>query len=208
MDGDRYHRALSRRYQLLYKQAGQSHFAPDELAHNALRPLMKDAKSYGDAVVALLDHAADVIEQRMDMPVLRDLVDRDALKEEIAHYAQSISADPRGKNLALNACERYIDDLDLTTVVSGVGQTLIASYFMNIYDANFDSPAMTAPRTTKCGISHATVLSQLPEIRSHVEGYVSQIANSVAKKLSLDHVRKPNSPRANDTVGLDEMLSR
>lgn len=207
MDGDRYHRALSRRYQLLYKQAGQSHFAPDELAHNALRPLMKDARGYGDAVVALLGHAADVIEQRMGLPVLRDLVDRDVLKEEIAQCMQSISADPRGKNLALNTCERYIDDLELTTVVAGVRQTLIASYLVDIYDANFASPAMTAPRTTKYGISHATVLSQLPEIRSHVEVYASQIACSVAKKLSLDHVRKPNSPRANDMVGLDEMLS-
>jgi hypothetical protein len=199
MDGER--------YQQLYKQIGQSHFVPEELAHNALRPLMKDAKGYGDAVVAMLGQAADEIEGCMRLPMLRELVDRDSLKHEIEQLAQLLTTDPRGKNLALNACERYIDDLDLATVVDGVRQTLIANYLMNIYNANFESIAMTRPGTTKYPISHDTVVAQLPHIREHVEGYAYQIAESIAKKLSLDYVQMPKAPRANEVVELEEVLS-
>lgn len=207
MDGDRYHRALKMRYQQLYKQVSQGHFAPQELAHNALRPLMKDVKGYGDGVIALIGQAGDEIERRMGLPVLRGLEDRDALKLELEQRAQAVHADPRGKGLALEACERYIDDLDHSTEATNVRQNLIAGYLMSVYTANFESPATTTLAAAKQGISHNVVVAQLSQVREHVEAYTSHIAGSIAKKLTLDRVRMLEAPRANEVVELDEVLS-
>lgn len=207
MDGDRYNKALKPRYQQLYKQVGQAHFTPQELAHNALKPLMKDLKGYGDEVIGLLGQAADEIESRLGLPMLRELVDCDALKQEIEHWAQAIPVDPRGKDLALDACGRYIDDLDLSRPATNVRQELIAGYMMDVYTANFESPAQSSPPAAKHGISHAVVQGQLSQIRDHIDAYVAQIASSVAKKLSLSRVSMPNSPRAGEIVPIDEVLS-
>jgi hypothetical protein len=206
MDGDRYNRALQKRYQKLYKQVGQAHFQPEELAHNALPPLMKDLRGYGDETIGLIGWAADEVKHLMGLPMMRELVDRDALKQEIEQQAQMIFADPRGKELAIDACSRYIDELDLSTPVTDVRQVMIAAYILDVYVANFESPAYSCPPQAKFGISHEVVRAQLPEIREHVERYASQIAKSVAKKLSLDRVSLPDSPRAGEAVGLDDML--
>jgi hypothetical protein len=206
MDGDRYHKALKQHYQQLYKQIGQHHFTPEELAHNALRPLLKDVKAYGDDVVALLGQAADEIEHRLNPPLLRNLSDRDTLKQEIEQRMQHLVADRRGKTLALSACEHYIDDLDATTDVTDVRATLIRNYLLDVYTANFESVALSSPGTTS-NVPHDQVRAQLPHIREHVEGYAAQIAHSVAKTLSFDQARMPTAPRASEVVQLDEILS-
>ncbi len=207
MDGDRYHKSLQMRYQQIYKQLGQAHFSPREIAYNTLRPLMKDLKEYGNDMVALLGKIADEIESRLALPVLRDLVDRDVLKQEIEQWTQTVVTGPRAKNLVLDACERYIDDLDLTTVVTGVRQELIAAYMGDVYLSNFEALASSAPGARKYSISHTAVRDQLPEVRGHLDQYIAQIAGAAAKKLSFDHVRMPEAPRANEVVALDEILS-
>lgn len=207
MDGDRYIKALQMRYQLLYKQIGQGHFSHQELAHNALRPLMKDVKGYGDEVIVLLGRVADEIESRMGLPMMRELVDRDALKQELEKWAQEIPADPRGKNLALGTYERYIDDMDHATAAIGIHQALIAGYMMEVYTANFESLAYSSLPPTKYGILRDVVVEQLPGIREYVEDYTAQIASSAAKKLSVNGVSLPAAPRVDEIVQIDEILS-
>jgi hypothetical protein len=206
MDGDRYHKALQPRYQQLYKQVGQNHFTAAELAHNALHPIIRDVKGYGDAVIKHLGRVADEIEARLSLPMMRELIDRDELKQEIEAWSQDLLAEPRGKALALDACERYINDLDLTTPMTSVRQALIENYLMDVYTANFEAPATSGPGTAKHGIPHATVMTQLPQLREQVEKYVAQFAASVAKKLSFDRIRLPKPPRAGEVVELEEIL--
>src|SRR5690348_158487 len=99
MDGDKYHKSLAQRYQQLYKQLGQGHFSAEELAHNVLRPLMKDIKGYGNEVIEFLGQVAQLIEDQLSLPILRQAMDQDAVKQEIEQIAQNINANLRGKNL-------------------------------------------------------------------------------------------------------------
>jgi hypothetical protein len=207
MDGDKYHKSLAQRYQQLYKQVGQGHFSAEELAHNALRPLVKDIKGYGNEVIEFLGQVAQLIEDQLSLPILRQAMDQDAVKQEIEQIAQNINANLRGKNLAQNVCERYLNELDTSTAATKVHQVLVADYLMETYAANFESIAKTAPQTTKYGISHVAVLDDLPLIRPHVETYTQQIAEQIARSSSINRIKLPTSPRASEVVELDELLS-
>lgn len=206
MDGDRYHKCLKWRYQLLYKQIGQGHFSDQELGYNALQRIKQDAKDYGNGVIEALGRIADEIEKQMALPELRQLVDADAFKVDFEQMLQVVDGHSRGKHLALRSCERYLNELDLTSEVRQVRQTLIAGYFQEIYVANFESPASISPEVTKPDIAHVDVLDRLSFVREHVDVYTVQMAETVARSLSLDRVRMPASPRAAELVELDEIL--
>ncbi|MEN9935956.1 MAG: hypothetical protein RLZZ387_2535 [Chloroflexota bacterium] len=207
MDGDRYHKGLALRYQLLYKQIGQQRFDSQELAHNALRPLLKDVRQYGEPVLVWLTDAADIIAQRLALPMVRALTDCDALKQELERMLQPLQAHTRGKEFALLACERYLNDVSLMTDVGRARQEIITGYFMIAYTANFESPAQTSPRTTRFNLSHAQIVEQLPSIRAHVEIYTRQMAERMARSPWLGRVALPTAPRASQVVGLGEFLS-
>jgi len=207
MDGDRYHKSLSRRYQQLYKQAGQGHFSAKELGYTALRPLVKDVKQYGNQIIQFLGQAAQLIEQQMGLPILREAMNQNAVKQEIEHIAQTVHANVRGKNLAQNVCERYLNEVASSTPATQVHQALLAAYMMETYTANFEALARMAPMTSKYDISHIDVLTQLSLMRPHVETYVNQIAEQIARSSSIDRIKLPASPRASEVVELDEILS-
>ncbi len=209
-DGDVFHNRLDKRYQRLYQKVDQGAFAPEALAHQALRPLIKDLAGVDSSVVSFLQDASHHIEMTTGLPLLNSVLDRDAIKRDLAALAMQMDGDQRANDTAVEVCERYLNRFPDVPPTDQLASQLIYDFIKQVYTARFESIAMLAPDPTRCKhpplSDPATQATRLREMRPYLTAMTESMARQVAQSGSFAQLRRPPALQAHVPVDPDEAL--
>ncbi len=207
-DADIVHKNVPRRYQKLYKEICEDYWDNQDLGHEALRPLQKDIKDYGDGPIELLNEFAARLELIASHPLFASMTDWAGENVYLEELRYRIRGNKRGLDLAVNVCRGKIQQFREGLIIDiSVRKDLIANFFMAIYRANFEEKIQLTPQHYLV-VDPDFVQSRLTEIRPFVEAGIEELASKVADGRKVSSVRLPINRRAKMSISLnDDILS-
>ena len=209
-DGDKGHINLTRRYQKPYQQLCEGLSGDKELAHEVLRPLKRDLRDYGNEPLQLIQQVATELDQIPAEPLLKQSVDWGGKSQRIDRRAQQIDGHLKAIDLALQACQRQLQELrssicphDLTK--DDLTKEMYKKYISAVYKANFEERVPLAQHYN--GVDQVTVDTRLKGMRIHVDQGIESFAAQMIRNGSVKHLRRP--PMTRPSIGIhDDLLSR
>ncbi len=206
-DGDIYHDELARRYQQTFRQVQQAHHSAEDLAYNAMRPFKKNLGVYGNDIVALLAREADRIERMFD-PLFMSTVDWDAHLQSVHCEVRRLYSDVRGKNIASDAFDRYLNRVLSGRQIGNHRVALIKEYFIGVWTADWEAIAKLPRHKGDLSTHYSVIVPLIEEMRPHAEVFIEYFAEQAAKTHDVKNLRMPKDPKLHVPVTLGEKLGR
>ncbi len=198
---------LSRRWSKMYKKVCEGHFDSAELANDAMSPLVKDIKDYGDAPIRFLKQASVRLEGIQNNPLFRSVHnwndEDDFIRKLASTYMQKGRANQRGINIAILVFKGLIHKLRNNEVITeNFYEVLCHNYIRRIYDSNFSE------RIPVAGENYTNLAEdvdrKLSEISNFVDKNISSLAYRIAQKGNVRRLSSITRRLPRKTITLEE----
>lgn len=205
-DGDKLPKGLPRRYAAVYEQLQQDELDYEVLAHRSMTITLREIRRGGMAAVPLILRVARELKNVPKEPMLRQLENWDKHKQFVEDQAASLSQDTRFTELAVEVCERQIDQLRYNEDAGDLRLEMFTRFIMLFNDARFDAFAKLPPKEPDGKVSQQEMVVRVEELRPHKEKIARKLAQSIVRWKSVGRVHMPPSPNAKHLVDDGEDL--
>lgn len=200
-DGDRIYGKLTQAYEKPYEQICEGYFNDDIIAWNVLDAVKGDLKRYGEEPIVLIRQVVQRIQVLPREPLLKLTVDWNRERQGIERFARMSKGNRRGLDLAVEACKRYLHELQFCSGAADHTFALVEAYMQRVYEANFEERMPLGEHHN--GVDQSMVYTRLEVLRPLVLNGLSGFASQVARRGKVSRLSRPVWLRKPETITAD-----